>query len=104
MSSLSSSTCSFPCPMPLPIPAGLEEIIEDAQWTRREVRLLSQLRCWSRGNGWTGEKIHVDELEAAEREAGIRSPRETCCSSRTGTSRKRTEEGRWDMYVHGSAA
>jgi kynurenine formamidase len=58
-----------------------------------------------RGVNWLepGEKIHVDELEAAEREAGIQVASGDVLFIRTGTSRKRTEEGPWDMYVHGVA-
>ena len=58
-----------------------------------------------RGVPWLepGEMIRPEELEAAERDAGIRVEPGDVLLIRTGTSRKRTEEGPWDMYVHGVA-
>jgi kynurenine formamidase len=58
-----------------------------------------------RGVKWLepGEKIHVDELEAAEREAGIRVESGDVLLIRTGSERKRIEDGPWDAYVHGVA-
>jgi kynurenine formamidase len=58
-----------------------------------------------RGVPWLdpGEMIHAEELEAAEREAGLRVESGDVVFIRTGTSRKRNEAGPWDMYVHGVA-
>lgn len=58
-----------------------------------------------RGVDWLepGEKIHVDELEAAEQQAGVRVEPGDVLFIRTGSERKRVEEGPWDAYVHGVA-
>lgn len=58
-----------------------------------------------RGVKWLepGEKIHVDELEAAEKEAGIEVEPGDVLLVRTGSERKRREEGPWDAYIHGVA-
>lgn len=58
-----------------------------------------------RGVKWLepGELIHVDELEAAEKEAGVRVSAGDVLFVRTGSSRKRSEEGPWDAYTEGVA-
>jgi kynurenine formamidase len=58
-----------------------------------------------RGVKWLepGDIIRVEELEAAEAAAGIRVEEGDVLFVRTGSARKRAEEGPWDMYVHGVA-
>jgi kynurenine formamidase len=58
-----------------------------------------------RGVKWLdpGDIIRVDELEAAEAAAGVRVEPGDVLFVRTGSARKRKEEGPWDMYAHGVA-